>query len=256
MTHLADDEAKELMRLCEQVENSRKPGAYDGYLRGQYVFERDAAAGAALPRLLKQLEELRAENMRLNENLEFCFSQSSKDEKLVQSVQKNDAALHAEIDRLRAEMEDEERSHVNTIEQRDAAEECANMLYAAVMGDPPEWSTHFSYRDAHEAVAGYVSTVEASLSAATARADECSRAAAHAISEASKAMDERDQALAREAKMRVALQRLYRAYVRLIEAGMDRITSLGGKCDPVDVMEASDPELQAARAALKEGQPQ
>lgn len=43
---------------------------------------------------------------------------------------------------------------------------------------------------------------------------------------------------------------LYRAYVRLLESGRDRIRDLGGACDPVDVMEANDVDLQAARRVL------
>lgn len=44
----------------------------------------------------------------------------------------------------------------------------------------------------------------------------------------------------------VDFKALYRAYVRLLESGMDRIRDLGGSCDPVDVMEANDVDLQAA----------
>lgn len=47
-----------------------------------------------------------------------------------------------------------------------------------------------------------------------------------------------------------ALRDLIRAYVNLLENGRERIMFLGGQCDPVDVMEASDPNLRAARAAL------
>ncbi|MDA3306126.1 MULTISPECIES: hypothetical protein [Stenotrophomonas] len=43
---------------------------------------------------------------------------------------------------------------------------------------------------------------------------------------------------------------LYRAYVRLLESARDRILDLGGTCDPVDVMEANDVDLQAARRVL------
>jgi len=50
-----------------------------------------------------------------------------------------------------------------------------------------------------------------------------------------------------------AFKALYRAYVRLLESGRDRIIELGGTCDPVDVMEANDVDLLAARRAL-EGQ--
>lgn len=52
------------------------------------------------------------------------------------------------------------------------------------------------------------------------------------------------------------LRDLYRAYVRLLESGRDRITSLGGSCDPVDVMERSDIDLRKVRdlLALIDGQ--
>lgn len=43
---------------------------------------------------------------------------------------------------------------------------------------------------------------------------------------------------------------LYRAYVRLLESGRDRIIDFGGTCDPVDVMEANDVDLQAARRVI------
>ncbi len=46
------------------------------------------------------------------------------------------------------------------------------------------------------------------------------------------------------------LKALYRAYVRLLESGRDRIRDLGGACDPVDVMEANDVDLQAARRVI------
>ncbi len=46
------------------------------------------------------------------------------------------------------------------------------------------------------------------------------------------------------------LARLYQGYVNTLETGRDRIIFLGGSCDPVDVMEAGDPVLIAARAAL------
>lgn len=48
----------------------------------------------------------------------------------------------------------------------------------------------------------------------------------------------------------VAFHALYRAYVSLLEAGRDRIMSLGGTCDTVEVMENGDPALIAAREAL------
>src|SRR5690606_15843015 len=47
-----------------------------------------------------------------------------------------------------------------------------------------------------------------------------------------------------------ALESLIKGYARLLEAGMDRITCLGGACDPVPVMQQNDPWLRDARAAL------
>lgn len=46
------------------------------------------------------------------------------------------------------------------------------------------------------------------------------------------------------------LKQLYRAYVRLLEGGRDRIIELGGSCDPVDVMEAGDPTLRYIRTVI------
>lgn len=50
---------------------------------------------------------------------------------------------------------------------------------------------------------------------------------------------------------RCALQELSRAYVRLLEAGRDRITFLGGDCDTVEKMETGDPYLIAARSVIQ-----
>ena len=47
-----------------------------------------------------------------------------------------------------------------------------------------------------------------------------------------------------------ALTALYRGYVNTLEGGRDRIIFLGGKCDTVEKMEASDPWLISARAAI------
>lgn len=55
-------------------------------------------------------------------------------------------------------------------------------------------------------------------------------------------------------KLREALRSLCAAYVRLMESGRDRILDLGGECDPLDAMEARDPDLRAARAALADGE--
>lgn len=50
--------------------------------------------------------------------------------------------------------------------------------------------------------------------------------------------------------LREPMRNLYRAYVRLLEAGRDRIIDLGGRCDSVQLMEESDTDLRAAREAL------
>ena len=47
-----------------------------------------------------------------------------------------------------------------------------------------------------------------------------------------------------------ALTALYRGYVNTLQAGRDHIIFLGGECDTVEKMEASDPWLISARAAL------
>lgn len=54
-------------------------------------------------------------------------------------------------------------------------------------------------------------------------------------------------------QLRGALKDLARAYVRLLESGRDRIISLGGDCDPVDVMERGDPYLRKANEAMAKG---
>ena len=61
---------------------------------------------------------------------------------------------------------------------------------------------------------------------------------------------ERDHLQVECKKLVEALESLIKGYVRLLEAGMVRITSLGGECDPVPVMEQNDPWLRDANAAL------
>jgi hypothetical protein len=65
------------------------------------------------------------------------------------------------------------------------------------------------------------------------------------------AADTIDAQAAEIERLREVLKMMIRAYVNLLECGRDRIIALGGQCDPVDVMEASTPELIAARAALQ-----
>lgn len=47
-----------------------------------------------------------------------------------------------------------------------------------------------------------------------------------------------------------ALRQMTRAYVRLVETGRDLLVMQGYDCDPVEKMEADDPNLIAARAAI------
>ena len=51
-------------------------------------------------------------------------------------------------------------------------------------------------------------------------------------------------------RLRGELVHLYTGYVSTLEAGRDRILSLGGECDPVVVMERNDPYLIQARRAI------
>ena len=46
------------------------------------------------------------------------------------------------------------------------------------------------------------------------------------------------------------LKNLRRAYVSLLETGRDRIIQYGGQCDSVESMEAADPNLKSACAAI------
>jgi hypothetical protein len=56
--------------------------------------------------------------------------------------------------------------------------------------------------------------------------------------------------MSREQQLEQALLSLMRGYVSALENGRDRILMLGGQCDPVEVMERSDPHLREARVAL------
>lgn len=62
--------------------------------------------------------------------------------------------------------------------------------------------------------------------------------------------DQLVDALNQRYELLAALKTMNRAYVNLLQNGRDRITMLGGECDPVDVMEANDPNLRESRAAV------
>jgi hypothetical protein len=51
----------------------------------------------------------------------------------------------------------EEKAHLHTIDQRDAAEEALSKAYALVMGEYPTWSNLFGYADALEDIEGKMS---------------------------------------------------------------------------------------------------
>src|SRR3546814_20490929 len=46
----------------------------------------------------------------------------------------------------------EEQSHSRTIDERDAAEKALSDAYAIVTGRPPEWSNHFGFKEALDAM--------------------------------------------------------------------------------------------------------
>jgi hypothetical protein len=60
----------------------------------------------------------------------------------------------------------EERAHLRTIDQRDAAEECLSQMYYLVTGNSPEWSNLFGHEQALEDVGDAVSVLKQSAKAA------------------------------------------------------------------------------------------
>jgi len=73
---------------------------------------------------------------------------------------------------------------------------------------------------------------------------------ARLIASAPETAAERDRLKEINAELLEALKKMYRAYVNLLENGHDRISSLGGDCDPVDCMEQVDFNLIECRAAI------
>jgi hypothetical protein len=70
--------------------------------------------------------------------------------------------MNAALDALTRELEDQERSHLKTIDQRDAAEDALGDAYALVTGNQPEWSNAFGYANALE-------DIDATIAAQSAR---------------------------------------------------------------------------------------
>lgn len=56
--------------------------------------------------------------------------------------------LAAEVRRLEAELEREDRAHTQTCAERDAAEEALSQAFFLVTGRSPEWSNHFGHVEA------------------------------------------------------------------------------------------------------------
>lgn len=64
-----------------------------------------------------------------------------------------------------------------------------------------------------------------------------------------------EQLLQQRDELLAALKDMDRAYMNLLENGRDRILFLGGDCDDIPVMEAGDPYLRQARAAIAKVKP-
>jgi predicted transcriptional regulator len=60
-------------------------------------------------------------------------------------------------------------------------------------------------------------------------------------------LEQRDS---RIAELEKGMRELMRGYVNTLENARDRIVLLGGKCDPVGVMESGDPHLRQARTLM------
>ena len=60
----------------------------------------------------------------------------------------------------------EERAHLLTIDQRDAAEDALSEAYIAVVGEPPEWSNLFGYKNAIDNMREHCEAAEAQRDAA------------------------------------------------------------------------------------------
>lgn len=60
----------------------------------------------------------------------------------------------------------EERAHLQTIDERDAAEEAMSQAYYLVTGNSPQWSNMFGYPEALEDIGDALALLKASLKAA------------------------------------------------------------------------------------------
>lgn len=70
------------------------------------------------------------------------------------------AAMEKKVERLEQEIEREDQSHTNTIDQRDDAEQAISQAYFTIIGYSPEWSNLFGHDDALEEIADAVSLLK------------------------------------------------------------------------------------------------
>lgn len=70
------------------------------------------------------------------------------------------------------------------------------------------------------------------------------------IARAKMAADQIEALAAQRDELHAALKGLYHLYVVTMENARDRIVSLGGKCDLVEVMEEQSPELTKIRVLM------
>lgn len=96
--------------------------------------------------------------------------------------ERDEARLLAE--QLEANILREEKAHERTIFQRDEAEECVSDIYFATMGEAPEWSNNFGFKDALADIKGAHKLLGDALRAAQ---SALAQARADALEEAARA---------------------------------------------------------------------
>lgn len=82
--------------------------------------------------------------MDVEQALKMCEACGRDDHPLAYAAR----TLAAEVRRLAAELEREDRAHTQTCAERDAAEEALSQAFFLVTGRSPEWSNHFGHIEA------------------------------------------------------------------------------------------------------------
>lgn len=80
--------------------------------------------------------------------------------------------LRAALDALTREAKGQERRHLKTIDQRDAAEDALGDAYALVTGNQPEWSNAFGYANALEDITNTIAAQSERITALDQRHEE------------------------------------------------------------------------------------